>query len=193
MLYLTIFEETQNTYCLTSTNLSALELRILDRYKVLVKALDAIHMRKMEPAVRGVVDYLLNPTTITTLCFLAKVFHFTNIFQCVLQESSLNFLHIKYEICKLIDKLRRKCNNMSKPGSYFYQLDSFFDKGKKSARVGSIYWQIIYPIRYRLDRKEIEKAFEITNHLRSNKRMILLVLCNGLKVKSHKKNRLRHF
>ena len=88
MLYLTIFEETQNTYCLTSTKLSALELRVLDRNKILVKALDAIHMRKMEPAVRGVTDYLLNPITITTLFFRAKVFHFTNIFQCVLQKSS---------------------------------------------------------------------------------------------------------
>ena len=48
-------------------------------------------MTMMKPAVHSAMDDLVNPTTITTICFLAEVLHFTNILQCVLQSLSLNF------------------------------------------------------------------------------------------------------
>ena len=39
------------------------------------------------------------------------------------------FLHVKYEVSKLTDKLRNKCNDMSRPGSYFHKPDLFLDMG----------------------------------------------------------------
>ena len=37
------------------------------------------------------------------------------------------FLHVKYEVSKLTDKLRNKCNDMSRP--YFHKPDLFLDMG----------------------------------------------------------------
>ena len=87
-----IFEEVQNVYGLTSMKLIKAAVtrwlnhgkaaqRVLDCYEVLVAALDAIYMRKMEPVVCGVRNDLVNPTTIATLCFLADALHITNIYK----------------------------------------------------------------------------------------------------------------
>ena len=107
--------------------------RVLDRYEAFVGALDTIYLRKMEPGVCSVMDDLVNPTTVAALCFVADVLHFSNILQCVLQRSSSNFLIVIYEACKLIDRLRNRCSNISESGSYFHKLDLFSGLTKKSA------------------------------------------------------------
>ena len=72
-----IFKEVQNAYGLTSVTLIKVAVtrwlshgkvaqRVLDWYEVLVVALNAIYMRKMEPAVGSVRDDLVNPTTNNT-------------------------------------------------------------------------------------------------------------------------------
>ena len=182
-----IKQEVQNIYGLTSMKLIKVAVnrwlsygkvaqRILDCYKVLVKALDAIYIRNRKPAVHGVRDDLANPTTITTICFLADVLHFTKILQCILQGSSFSFLHVNYEVFKLIQKLRNKCNNMSKTGSYFHKLDLFLDIPKKSAKaqyIGRSYIQFdveafiektTQPFLHDLI-KETENLYKIPNHL----------------------------
>ena len=105
-------------------------------------------MRKMEPAVHSVRDDLVNPTTIATLCFLTDALHFTNISKCILQGSSLHFLNVINKVCKLINKLKNNCNNISKPGSYFYKPDSVL-RHSQIIHWGLIYWQVIYPIQCR--------------------------------------------
>ena len=75
-----MFEEVQQAYNLSSLKLIKAAVtcwlshgqafqRVLDRYEALVAALNAIYLRKQEPAVRGLCDNLIKPITIATLCF----------------------------------------------------------------------------------------------------------------------------
>ena len=84
-----IFEEVQQAYNLSSFKLIKAAFtrwlshgqdgqRVLDRYETLVAALDAIYLRKREPAVRGLCDDLIKTITIATLCILTDVLLMTN-------------------------------------------------------------------------------------------------------------------
>lgn len=72
-----IFEEVQNAYELRALKLIKAVVtrwlshgkavqRVLDRYEALVASLDAIYLRKQEPAVRGLRDELIQPKVIAT-------------------------------------------------------------------------------------------------------------------------------
>ena len=76
-------------------------------------ALDAIYIRRKEPSVLGIRDELVKPNTIAAMCFLADVLQLTNILQCVLKGSRLNFLQVKSEVEKLIGKFKIKYDDMS--------------------------------------------------------------------------------
>ena len=139
-----MFEEVQSAYGLTSLKLIKAAVtrwlshgkaaqRVLDRYEALVAALDAIYLRKNEPAVRGVRDDLVKPNTIATICFLADVLQLTNVLQCVLQGARLNFLEVKSEVTKLVDKLKKKSDDISENGSYFQKLEIFINISHQSA------------------------------------------------------------
>ena len=67
------------------------------------------------------------------MCFLADVLQLTNILQCVLQGSKLNFLQVKYEVEKLIGKLKTKYDVLSQPGSYFEKLNDFIEISQRSS------------------------------------------------------------
>lgn len=70
--------------------------RVLDRYEALVASLDAIYLRKQEPAVRGLRDELIQPKVIATMCFLADVLQSTNTLQIILQGArKLIFFRVK--------------------------------------------------------------------------------------------------
>ena len=71
--------------------------RVLDRYKALVAALDAIYLCKREPAVRGLRDNLIKPITIAILGILRDVLLMTNSMQRLFQSSRLNFVEIPKE------------------------------------------------------------------------------------------------
>ena len=140
----TIFEEVPSAYGLISLKLIKATVtrwlshgkavqRVLDRYEAFMAALDAIYVRKKEPAVLGVRDELVKPNTIATMCFLADVLQLTNILQCVLQGSKLNFLQLKYEVEKLIGKLKTKYDVLSQPGSYFEKLNDFIEISQRSS------------------------------------------------------------
>ena len=133
-----ISEEVQSAYELISLKLIKAAVtrwlshekavqRVLDRYEALVAALDAIYIRKKEPGILGIRDELFKPNTIATMCFPADVLQLTNILQCVLRGSRLNFLQIKSEVEKLIRKLKIKYDDMSQPGSYFEKLNDFIE------------------------------------------------------------------
>ena len=68
--------------------------RVLDSYETLVAALDAIYLRKQEPAVRGLHNDFIKPITIATLCILTDALLMTNSMQRYLQSSRLNFVEI---------------------------------------------------------------------------------------------------
>ena len=98
-----VFDEVQNVYGLQSLKLIKVVVtcwlkngktteQVLDSYGSLVAALDAIYIRKYEPAVRGVQDELVEPKNIALLCFLADVLKSTSL--TILQGSRLNFLQI---------------------------------------------------------------------------------------------------
>eukprot|EP00111_Clytia_hemisphaerica_P019691 TCONS_00058113-protein len=119
-----IFDEVQKAYNLTSLKLIKAAVtrwlshgqagqRVLDLYEALIAALDEIFLRKHEPAVRGLRDDLIKPTTIATLCILTDVIMMTNTMQKFLQSSRLNFLDIPREKEKLIEKLNAKYNSPS--------------------------------------------------------------------------------
>ena len=65
---------------------------VSNRYEALMTTLHAISFRKREPAIQAVRDFLVNPTTVATICFLKDVLHLTNIIQKALQGYKLNFL-----------------------------------------------------------------------------------------------------
>ena len=60
--------------------------KVFDRCEALIAALDAIYLRKQDPAVRGLHDNLIEPITITTLCILTDVLLRTNSMQRFLQS-----------------------------------------------------------------------------------------------------------
>ena len=184
-----MFEEVQQAYNLSSLKLIKAAVtrwlshgqagqRVLDRYEALVAALDAIYLRKREPAVRGLRDNLIKPITIATLCVLTDILLMTNSMQKFLQSSRLNFVEIPKEKEKLIEKLQAKYDSPSSPdNSYFGKLESFLKVATQSAserydsrsnkefNKTSFEDKVIKPFISQLI-EEIEVAFDIPEHLK---------------------------
>ena len=151
--------------------------KVFDRCEALIAALDAIYLRKQDPAVRGLRDDLIEPITITTLCILTDVLLRTNSMQRFLQSSRLNFVEIPKEKEKLIEKLKTKYDSPSSPEtSYFGKFESFLNIASRSASerynsLSNIEFdetsfedKVIKPFIAKLI-EEIEVAFDIPEHL----------------------------
>ena len=97
-----IFNKVQRAYGLDSLKLikaavtrwlshGAAAKRVLDRFEPLVASLDAMYLRKYEPAVSGLRDSLDQLNVSATLWFLTDVLKSRNVPQTILQGSRLNF------------------------------------------------------------------------------------------------------
>ena len=140
-----IFQEVQSAYQLQGLKLIKAAVtrglshgnaakRVLDRYETLVATLDAIYMRKSEPAVRGLRDALVKPKSIAMFCFLTDILYSTNSLQTFLQGARLNFLQLPREVDKLISCLELKAENPRHPaGCYFDRLRNFIEIASQSA------------------------------------------------------------
>jgi len=184
-----IFEELQNAYDLPTLKLIKAAVtrwlshgkacaRVLLRFESLVAALDAIYLRKKEPAVRGLRDELVKPKMIATLCFLTDVLESTNVLQTFLQGARLNFLQLPSEVNKLVVILQNKIDHPEHPaGCYFGKLPEFFEIASRSA--GGRYNNRSFETFSKEDFiaktlkpfltaliKEINTAFEIPEHLK---------------------------
>ena len=136
-----------------------------------------MYMRKEEPAIRGLRDDLIKPNMIATISFLTDVLANTNALQTFLQGERLNFLQLPAEVERLITALRAIAANPMSPRLYFSRIQEFINIASQSA--GARYQSRSYR-EFDLDRfkdtvikpfikaliKEIEKAFEIPEHLK---------------------------
>ena len=184
-----IFEKVQNAYELRALKLVKAAVtrwlshgkavqRVLDRYEALVASLDAIYLRKQEPAVRGLRDELIQPNVIATMCFLADVLQSTNTLQRILQRARLNFLQIPIEVNKLLNTLRSKAYQpIEPPTCYFAKLNDFNGTASRSAGVrfrSRSYEEFdiakfnVTTVRPFIEAlvKQIEEAFKIPEHLK---------------------------
>ena len=59
--------------------------RVLDRYVEIIATLDAVYQKKQDTAVLGILQELLTPIFIATLCFLTDIVLLTNNIQLFLQ------------------------------------------------------------------------------------------------------------
>ena len=136
-----------------------------------------MYMRKEEPAIRGLRDDLIKPNMIATISFLTDVLASTNALQTFLQGERLNFLQLPAKVERLITALRAIAANPMSPRLYFSRIQEFINIASQSA--GARYQSRSYR-EFDLDRfkdtvikpfikaliKEIEKAFEIPEHLK---------------------------
>ena len=66
-------------------------IRVTNRFKLLVAALDALFKDKKDPEAKGIRDILLNPQIILMLLLLAEVLVPINNFRKFLQTRNLNY------------------------------------------------------------------------------------------------------
>jgi hypothetical protein len=186
-----IFDEVQRSYNLESLKLikaattrwlshGKASQRVLDRFEPLIDALIAIHERKKEPAVKGLLEDLTEPETVATLCFLSDVMQCTNSFQVFLQHARLNFLDLPGKVKELTGKLDLIKVDPRRPNSNFKKLEEFLDVAAKQERLISTRSRsasrsqfskenftnnVIKPFISDLI-QEIERSFEIPSHLK---------------------------
>ena len=140
-----IFDEVQKSYDLTSLKLIKAAVtrwlshgkaaqRVLDRFPQLVEALNIIYERKKEPAVQGIIQQLVTPDTIASMCILADILESTNSLQVFLQHAHLNFLDLPAKVDELLTTLELIRENPCRPTSNFGDLDKYLEIASRQER-----------------------------------------------------------